>query len=71
MTKVELALILKIIDSHTKYYNPNYLPEGVGVREEIDSIQGLKDDIVMHYNDIMRNEGEETMWDGSKQINLI
>lgn len=61
MTKVELALILKIIDSHTKYYNPNYLPEGVGVREEIDSIQGLKDDIIMHYNDIMKNEGEETM----------
>ena len=50
MTKVELALILKIIDSHTKYYNPNYLPEGIGVREEIDSIQGLKDDIIMHYN---------------------
>ena len=62
MTKLELALILKIIDSHTKYYNPNYLPEGVGVREEIDSIQGLKDDIIMHYNDIMKNEGEETIW---------
>ena len=62
MTRVELALILKIIDSHTKYYNPNYLPEGVGVREEIDSIQGLKDDIVMHYNDIMKNEGEKTIW---------
>ena len=62
MTKVELALILKIIDSHTKYYNPNYLPEGVGVREEIDSIQGLKDDIVMHYNNIMKNEGEEIVW---------
>ena len=61
MTKVEVALILKIIDSHTKYYNPNYLPEGVGGREEIDSIQGLKDDIVMHYNDIMKNEGEETI----------
>lgn len=61
MTKVELALILKIIDSHTVLYNPNYLPEGVGVRKEIDSIQGLKDDIVMHYNDIMKNEGEETI----------
>ena len=59
MTKVELALILKIIDSHTKYYNPNYLPEGVGIREEIDSIRGLKEDIVEHYNEIMRNEGEE------------
>ena len=59
MTKVELALILKIIDSHTKYYKPNYLPEGVGIREEIDSIRGLKEDIVEHYNEIMRNEGEE------------
>ena len=62
MTRMELALILKIIDSHTKYYNPNYLPEGVGVREEIDSIQGLKDDIILHYNEIMKNEGEETIW---------
>jgi hypothetical protein len=61
MTKVELALILKIIDSHTKYYNPNYLPEGVGVREEIDSIQGLKDDIVTHYNEVMKDKGEETI----------
>ena len=59
MTRVELALILKIIDSHTKHYNPNYFPEGVGVREEIDSIRGLKEDIVEHYNEIMRNEGEE------------
>lgn len=61
MTKVELALILKIIDSHTTYYNPNYLPEGVGVRETIDSIQALKDDIIIHYNKIMKNEGEETI----------
>ena len=61
MTKVELALILKIIDSHTKYYNPNYLPEGVVVREEINSIQGLKEDIIKHYNEIMKNEGEETI----------
>ena len=61
MTRMELALILKIIDSHTKYYNPNYLPEGVGVREEIDSIQGLKDDIVTHYNEVMKDKGEETI----------
>ena len=59
MTRMELALILKIIDSHTKYYNPNYLPEGVGVREEIDSKQGLKDDIVTHYNEVMKDKGEE------------
>ena len=61
MTRMELALILKIIDSHTKYFNPNYLPEGVGVREEIDSIQGLKDDIVTHYNEVMKDKGEETI----------
>lgn len=61
MTRMELALILKIIDSHTKYYNPNYLPEGVGVREEIDSIQGLKDDIVTHYNEVMKSKEEETI----------
>ena len=43
MTRVELALILKIIDSH------------------IDSVQGLKEDIIKHYNEIMKNEGEETI----------
>lgn len=64
MTRVELALILKIIDSHTISCSPNYLPENVIIREyreQLDSVQGLKDDIVMHYNDIMKNEGEETI----------
>ena len=61
MTRVELALILKIIDSHTILYNPNYLPNGIGVREEIDSIKGLKEDIIQHYNKIMRSENEETV----------
>ena len=56
-----LALILKIIDSHTISYSPNYLPENVIIREQLDSIQGLKDDIIMHYNDIMKNEDEETI----------
>ena len=61
MTKVELALILKIIDSHTISYSPNYLPDNVIIREQIDSVKGLKEDIIEHYNDVMRNEGEETI----------
>jgi hypothetical protein len=59
MTKLELALILKIIDSHTISYSPNYLPDNVIIREQLDSIQGLKEDIITHYNEIMKNEGEE------------
>ena len=55
MTKLELALILNIIDKHTILYNPNYLPEGVGTREEIDSVQGLKEDIISHYEEVMKN----------------
>ena len=61
MTKVELALILKIIDSHTISHSPNYLPENVIIREQIDSVKGLKEDIITHYNEIMKNEGEETI----------
>ena len=61
MTRVELALILKIIDSHTISYSPNYLPENVMVREQIDSVKGLKEDIIMHYNEIMKDEGEEKL----------
>jgi hypothetical protein len=61
MTRVELALILKIIDSHTKFYNPNYLPVGVEERGQIESIPALKKDIIQHYNEVMRNEGEETV----------
>ena len=61
MTKVELALILKIIDSHTISYSPNYLPENIIINERIDSVQGLKEDVIMHYNEIMKNDGEETV----------
>ena len=61
MTKIELALILKIIDSHTISYSPNYLPDNIIIREQLDSIQGLKEDIITHYNEIMKNEGEETI----------
>ena len=61
MTRVELALILKIIDAHTVSYSPNYLPENVIIREQIDSIQGLKEDIIKHYNEIMKDKGEEEL----------
>ena len=58
---LQILSVCKIIDSHTILYNPNYLPDGIGVREEIDSIKGLKEDIIQHYNEIMRNENEETV----------
>ena len=61
MTKVELALILKIIDSHTISYSPNYLPENVIIREQLDSGQGVKEEIIKQYKEIMKNEGEETV----------
>jgi hypothetical protein len=61
MTKVELALILKIIDAHTVSYNPDYLPKNVIIREQIDSVKGLKEDIIMHYEEVMKNEGEDTV----------
>lgn len=61
MTRVELALILKIIDSHTKFYNPNYLPVGVKENGKIESVPALKEDIIQHYNEVMRNKGEETV----------
>ena len=61
MTKVELALILKIIDSHTIFYSPNYLPDNIIIREQIDSVKGLKEDIILHYEEAMKNEGEDTV----------
>ena len=61
MTKVELALILKIIDSHTISYSPNYLPDNIIIREQIDSVKGLKEDIILHYEEAMKNEGEDTV----------
>lgn len=60
MTRVELALILKIIDSHTTSYSPNYYPEDKVIRE-IKDVDLLKADIIKHYNEVMKNEGEETI----------
>ena len=58
MTRVELALILKIIDAHTVTRSYNYgAPDSI----HINDVRKLKDDIIMHYNDIMKNEGEETI----------
>lgn len=60
MTKVELALIISIIDKHTTSYSPNYYPEDKVIKQ-INDVEALKEDIVKHYNEIMKNEGEEIM----------
>ena len=54
MTKIELALILNIIDKHTTSYSPNYCPEDKVIRE-IKDVNLLKHDIIKHYEEIMKN----------------
>ena len=54
MTKLELALILNIIDKHTTSYSPNYYPEDRVIRE-IKDVGSLKDDIIKHYEEIMKD----------------
>ena len=54
MTKVELALILNIIDKHTTSYSPNYYPEGKIIRE-IKDVDLFKDDIIKHYEEFMKD----------------
>lgn len=48
MNKLELALILNIIDKHTTSYSPNYYPENKVIRE-IKDVDLLKADIIKHY----------------------
>lgn len=55
MTKVELALILKIIDAHTVKRTYNY---GAPDTFEIDNIDALKDDIERHYEQYMKEVNE-------------
>ena len=55
MTKVVLALILKIIDAHIVRRTYNY---GAPDTIEIDNIEALKDDIERHYEQYMK-EGNE------------
>lgn len=54
MTKVELALIMTIIDKHTTAYSPNYYPEDKIIRE-IKDVGLLKEDIIKHYEEVMKD----------------
>ena len=54
MTKLELALILNIIDKHTTSYSPNYYPEDKVIRE-IKDVDLLRDDIIKHYEEVMKD----------------
>lgn len=53
MTKVELALILKTIDAHTKRYSHNY---GGPDTVQIDDVDKLKQDIIKQYEFITAEE---------------
>ena len=53
MTKVELALILQIIDTHTEKKTYNY---GAPDTKHIDNVDKLKEDIIKKYEEIMKNE---------------
>lgn len=57
MTKMELALIMSIIDKHTTSYSPNYYPEDKVIRE-IKNVDLLKADIVKHYEVVMKNAND-------------
>ena len=52
MTKIELALILKIIDSHTTTHTYNY---GAPDTTHIDDVGKLREDIVQHYEEVMKD----------------
>ena len=53
MTKVELALILQIIDTHTITRSYNY---GSPDTKHIDSVDNLKQDIISKYEEVMKTE---------------
>ena len=53
MTKVELALILQIIDTHTEKYTYNY---GAPDTKRISDVDKLKEDIVKKYEEVMKND---------------
>lgn len=55
MTKLELALILKIIDSHTTTHTYNY---GAPDTTHIDDVGKLKADLIKHYNEYMREDNK-------------
>lgn len=53
MTKVELALILQIIDTHTTKRTYNY---GAPDTTHIDDVNKLKKDIILKYNEVMKTD---------------
>lgn len=53
MTKVELALVLQIIESHTVRRTYNY---GAPDTKEIDNVDRLKQDIIKSYNEVMKSD---------------
>lgn len=54
MTKIELALILQIIDTHTKCFSPNYYPEDKVIKQ-IDDVNALKQHIIQKYEEVMKD----------------
>ena len=55
MTKIELALILQIIDTHTNCYSPNYYPDD-RIKKHIDDVDLLKEDIISKYEEVMKED---------------
>lgn len=53
MTKLELALILQIIDTYTNTRTYNY---GAPDTKHIDNVDKLKEDIISKYKEIMKND---------------
>ena len=53
MTKLELALILKIIDTHTTTHTYNY---GAPDTTHIDDVAKLRADIIQHYEEVMKED---------------
>lgn len=54
MTRLELELILKTIDCHTKTYSSNYY-NGSDIKR-IDDVVELKRDIIKSYEQYMKEE---------------
>lgn len=55
MTKVELALILQIIDTHTIKHSYNY---GAPDSKHINDVDKLKEDIISKYKEVMKEDNE-------------
>ena len=52
MTKIELALILQIIDTHTVKHTYNY---GAPDTTRIDDVNKLKQHIIQKYEEVMKD----------------